>query len=419
MFTYRRLDVSSLSNAHSRLILFRFVQIRSEQTKQRYDSQVPTVCNYPGCTRPLAKSTGPGRPSEYCELPDHTRWRAWRERQRLQQEAETPTENVTVTLKGPVATARLRADELLTQFRTLADQLGTTLTAAVAEMNTLADPGAAEAQVQAVQADAARRIAEAEIAAAAAEQSRRDAYDARLRAEEAAEDAARAAEDAEDRIAGADTRTAAAVRDRDDALREVEKVAARAADDIFAARSAAEDEIRAARAESEQQQQHLREQCDQEITRAQRAAHTEIERLRRECAQRETAAAAERDLAVQRAADIERALERAEQSAAERAQTAQEMRAELQRLRADTDMLRAELAELRRSAAAELAAARTEAEDRLEKARAEAAQRTEALEHAGTQTLARAERAERQLDDLLAERGTRLSSAPVSAADAV
>ena len=118
------------------------------------------MCNYPGCSRTITRGGGPGRPSEYCDHPEHTRWRAWRERQRLQQEEAQPSSaTVTVTQQGPVTAARLRADELLAQFRTLAEQLGGTLTTAVAELSTLADPAVAEAQVQAVQAEAARRIA--------------------------------------------------------------------------------------------------------------------------------------------------------------------------------------------------------------------------------------------------------------------
>ncbi len=239
---------------------------------KRYDSRVPTTCNYPGCTQPIPRPSGPGRPSEYCDRPEHTRWRAWRERQRLQQEADPQPDSVTVTQTGPVTAARLRAEELLPQFRNLAEQLGTTLNAAVTEMSTLADPSAAEAQVQAVQADAARRIAEAEMAAAAAEQARRDAQQARIRAEEAAEDAAATADTAEARIAEARSQTAAAETARDDALHEVEAVTTRAADDVFAARCAAEEDIRAARNEAGAEIERIRAECAAEIERARRAA---------------------------------------------------------------------------------------------------------------------------------------------------
>src|ERR1700759_2114636 len=65
-----------------------------------YDIRVVSAealtCGYPGCDRPVLRTGGPGRPAEYCDLPEHTRWRAWRERQRIR-EAETQDSSVTVT----------------------------------------------------------------------------------------------------------------------------------------------------------------------------------------------------------------------------------------------------------------------------------------------------------------------------------
>ncbi|NUS42267.1 MAG: hypothetical protein HOQ24_01010, partial [Mycobacteriaceae bacterium] len=155
------------------------------------------LCNFPGCERPVAVRTGPGRPSEYCELPTHVRWRAWRERQRLEQQAAQQPDSVTVTAAAAVPAARLRADELLGQFRALAEQLGATLAGAVGELSALGDPSVAEEQVRAVQADAAWRIADADVRAATADTARRDAEEAKTRAEAAAEDAVRAAEHAQ------------------------------------------------------------------------------------------------------------------------------------------------------------------------------------------------------------------------------
>lgn len=315
----------------------------------------------------------------------------------MQSEGEETVANVTVTQQGPVTVARLRADELLVQFRGVADQLGATLTAAVAELSTLADPAVAEAQVQAVQADAARRIAEAEMATVAAEQRRREAEDARAAAEEAAEDAVGVAE-------GADARIAEALAARDDALRELERVTKQAADEVFAARSEAEAEIRTVRRETAEEVERIREQAREEIELARSKAAAEIEQVRREAGQRITAAGAERDLAVQRAADAERAIERAEQAVAERNQVVAETRVELERVRAELDAVRGELSEVRRVAAADVAAVRAEGAAALEKMRKDAEQRIAALDDARAQTLTRAERAERQLDALFAAR---------------
>ncbi|MBY8852608.1 hypothetical protein K7G98_32020, partial [Saccharothrix sp. MB29] len=103
------------------------------------------TCNYPGCTRPVLRTGGPGRPSEYCDLPEHTRWRAWRERQRLAQAEEGDQEVVTVT-KGPhgMTAGKIRAEELIERFRSMAEQMSTTLSGAVAELSAIADPSVAE-----------------------------------------------------------------------------------------------------------------------------------------------------------------------------------------------------------------------------------------------------------------------------------
>ncbi|NKE62754.1 hypothetical protein FXN61_40955, partial [Lentzea sp. PSKA42] len=139
-----------------------------------------TSCNFPGCERPVFRGGGPGRPSEYCDLPEHTRWRAWRERQRLAAEPEQNMEVVTVTnLPRVSGTAKIRAEELLDRFRVLSEQMTQTLGRAVGELNAMADPSVAESQIQAAEAEAARRVAEAQAELASAERRRHDAERAR------------------------------------------------------------------------------------------------------------------------------------------------------------------------------------------------------------------------------------------------
>ena len=106
---------------------------------------------------------------------------------------------------------------------------------------------------------------------------------------------------------------------------------------------------------------------------------------------------------MQRAADSERAIERAEQAVAERNRAVTEARDDIDRLRAELERSRTELTDQRREHATEVAALRAESAAALERARGEATQRITALDDARIQTLARAERAERQLDELLAE----------------
>ncbi|MFB9801702.1 hypothetical protein ACFFN5_14325, partial [Streptomonospora salina] len=139
------------------------------------------TCNFPGCARPVPRSSSPGRPSQYCDLPEHTRWRAWRERQRLEQEtAEGTVEEARAEPApgdqapssagaGPVTEARLRAEDLLTRFSVQAEQLAATLGTAREAFATMTDPASVEAQVEAARIDAARRVAEAESTRLAAD----------------------------------------------------------------------------------------------------------------------------------------------------------------------------------------------------------------------------------------------------------
>src|SRR5438874_3438922 len=100
------------------------------------------TCGFPGCERPVLRTGGPGRPSEYCDLPEHTRWRAWRERQRIQ-EAETRQPTVTVTKPAggqPASAAHGRAEELTDRVRLLVGELTTSLSSVVRELDTMTDP---------------------------------------------------------------------------------------------------------------------------------------------------------------------------------------------------------------------------------------------------------------------------------------
>src|SRR5690606_3810289 len=201
----------------------------SEQPADNHaDDSTTQVCKFPGCTRPVVRSNGPGRPSEYCDLPEHTRWRAWKERQRRQtHQADAET----TTASGEFSAARVRAEELLRQYRLLTEQLSRNVRSAIEELNTIADPSAAEAQVQAAQA---------EQALAEAQQQRRQAEQARATAEAAAEDAAAAAEEA--------ARQAEAARaERDHALQRQQEIQQQAREETEAARNEAEVAIAAAR----------------------------------------------------------------------------------------------------------------------------------------------------------------------------
>jgi len=114
------------------------------------------TCRYPGCGQSAAPAAGTGGPPEYCAGRGHTRVSAWRERRRLTVEQAgtviSPAED-----GSPLTTAKMTGAELLRSLRTEADRI-TALGAALRDrIDTLTDPTAAEAEVEAVRAEAGQR----------------------------------------------------------------------------------------------------------------------------------------------------------------------------------------------------------------------------------------------------------------------
>ncbi|WP_051713447.1 ATP synthase F0 subunit B [Actinoalloteichus caeruleus] len=346
------------------------------------------TCNYPDCGRPVFRAPGPGRPSEYCDRPDHTRWRAWRERQRRQE--PTPA-NVTVTKPaGPVTAATGRAADLLDEFRTLSHQLSKVLAGAVSELSTISDPAASQEQIQQIQAEGARRIAEAETALLVAQRQRRDADDARRAAEQATEDAIAAAEAAE-------TERTTALAERDTALRAAERDTRLAQEQAEVARTEAEVAIAAARREATDSIEQARDQAVRLTEAARRQAAQDIDAIRRAAAED---ISAERELREQAAVRAERA----DTLTRHAERQVDELRAELSRAREETTRLREHHAQEIDQLNQLLAERQRAATDAANQARDLAAERLAALEAIRDQALTRAERAERHLDRLLAER---------------
>ena len=120
-----------------------------------------TACKYPGCGQLAAPAAGTGRPPEYCAGRGHTRVSAWRERRRLA--AEQAGTTISAAEDGsPLTTARMTGAELLRSLRAEADRI-TALGAGLRDrIDTLTDPTAAEAEVEAVRAAAEQRAAAAE-----------------------------------------------------------------------------------------------------------------------------------------------------------------------------------------------------------------------------------------------------------------
>ena len=158
------------------------------QTDQR-------TCRFPGCVRVVVPAEGvTGRPPEYCDDPGHTRAATWRARRRLTQET---TGRPVVEEDRPVDAARQRASEIRGQVAGMGEHLVAQLHALVDELRTLADPDAAEAQIEAVKTDAAERVTAASARASRAEQAQRKAEAERAEADDAAVEASALAEQLE------------------------------------------------------------------------------------------------------------------------------------------------------------------------------------------------------------------------------
>ena len=140
------------------------------------------TCRFPGCERPAVPSDGTGRPPEYCDDPLHTRAAAWRERQKLSH-GPLPVE------ARPVDAARQRASMITGQVTGMIEHLGQQLEVLVAELRTVGDPEAVEAQLEAVSSEAAEQVAGAKARATRAEQAQRRAEAEKAEADAAATEA--------------------------------------------------------------------------------------------------------------------------------------------------------------------------------------------------------------------------------------
>src|SRR5262245_43761525 len=128
-------------------------------------AQEETTCAYPGCTRPRAAGmAGRGSKPKYCDDTEHTAATAFRERNRQARATGRPTPD---DLGRPVTMATARAAELRTAIGADLSTLLDKVARALEELRVIADPEAAEAQIEAIQADAAQQIAAAEARAVA------------------------------------------------------------------------------------------------------------------------------------------------------------------------------------------------------------------------------------------------------------
>jgi colicin import membrane protein len=310
------------------------------------------TCKYPRCQNPPEAASGPGRRPQYCADPGHNAMTAYRERKRLAG-AERGTAAGDAETDQPVTMARMTGAELLRQMRELAGTLAATADRLTGAVATMADPTAAEAEVEAARAAAEQRATAAEAGRAEAE--RRAAIADQMRA------------------------------DADDAAEEM------------STRLAAEED-------------HARQAHDR-LAEATTAHATEIAQIGREAWERIAAAETDRDDAVQAAAA---ARDAAVADATERRQEAQQAGQRAAVAEARAEAAAAETARVRQDAAHELEQLRASAAAELDRLRADAARERDELrelleDRARTLTEAcdaqrrRAERAEHDLDTARAE----------------
>ncbi|MGH3530292.1 MAG: hypothetical protein ACRDQ6_23805, partial [Pseudonocardiaceae bacterium] len=210
-------------------------------------------CQFPAgpdgqvCGEAIGRSGAPGRPSRYCENPEHTRAKAFAARRSIERAvaggfaAEQAMQRDVVVPERPVTDGRSSFGALLSRFEEAVQharqgaaeqqaQLAAILERATEVVRTVSDPDAAGYEVEQIQREASVKVAEAQTAQAAAE---RDARDARKNLEREAELRAQADEAAEEALQELDTV-------RTETIEELDRVRAETAEAITAAQDAAE-----------------------------------------------------------------------------------------------------------------------------------------------------------------------------------
>jgi len=177
------------------------------------------TCRFPGCRRPAATShAGAGRPPEYCDDSAHNRTAAWHARRRLRAGQSGHAPGVE---SQPVDAARQRAGELHGQVAGMVEHLSQQLQGLLEELRTVADPEAAELQIEAAASQAAEQVATAEARASRAEQAQRRAEAERAEADAVAEEASALSEQLRAGLDESGHRLAEAHRERDRVIDEL------------------------------------------------------------------------------------------------------------------------------------------------------------------------------------------------------
>jgi len=183
------------------------------------------TCRFPGCAEPVDAAPAVGRPPGYCTDPAHNRAAAWRARRAEVGQGQSPADDDSL----PVDAARQRASMLNAQVAGMVELFQEQLALLVGELHTIADPDAAEAQIEAVKADAAEQVASAAARANRAETAMREAEADRAEADAAATDSAVQVDDLRTALEDLEQRAATLEKDlviaTEDAVRAATEIA--------------------------------------------------------------------------------------------------------------------------------------------------------------------------------------------------
>lgn len=229
---------------------------------------VAEQCAFPGCEDPREPKKDPSAPGpapKFCVRPDHNAGAKWRAERKAKAGSRTDAVEEVETDK-PVTDAAVNAVNVREQVIVHVKGLLRDLPRYVDLMQTISDPEAAEAQVLAVESEAATRVAQAEARA----DQERTAKIAAQSAKQAAEDEKAAADQAASQIAD-ELEAARAQFDAD-----VEQIRAAAKAEVQEARDLQEEK----RQEAERLVEDARQKAETHVNAARQGAADEIKAIR-------------------------------------------------------------------------------------------------------------------------------------------
>lgn len=300
--------------------------------------QNETVCRYPTCDHPRKPETGTGRPSAYCDNPEHTAVSNHRARVSLKQLASGGTPEATTKREQP-GTGMVPVESLRSSVLQGMTQLQSGLERYVSTLVEIADPDLSAAQIQSIMDQANARIADAQQAVSTERSLRLAAESASVAARQEAQAERETAETAIEHMEEAEAKT--------------QRVLEEAEQQVAAVQVEREETIEHVRREAQQQIEDTFRQAKQDVAEAEAATTT---------AQLEARVAEER--AHDAEVDARTRIEAAEQ-------LVREANATLERERGEVDRLRGELATTIKEARARAEADRADAAALLTRERAE------------------------------------------------